>query len=192
ATRVLTKLEPLLTEDAPPLLQLLARNLRILRDQLTLADAAVAAARLQRFDELLTRDLADDLHKLRDVTTPACVTLADLPAALRERYHGKTGRWLVQVFARQSVEESLWDFGPLEAFCQQIRTVDPDATGKPFGTVEGLKSMKDGFQWAGLYAFLAIAGVLLLDFRSLRHALIALMPLAVGLVLALGVLGLSG
>ena len=35
-------------------------------------------------------------------------------------------------------------------------TVDPEATGKPFGTVEGLKAMKNGLQRAGLYALLVI------------------------------------
>jgi hopanoid biosynthesis associated RND transporter like protein HpnN len=190
--RVQHELAPLLKDNDSPVLARLALNLDRLQSRLAAADAAAAAARLQCFDECLARDLADDLHKLRDVSTPGPITLADLPPALVERYHGKSGRWLVQVFARQSVEESLWDFGPLEAFCKQIQTVDPDATGKPFGTIEGLKSMKNGFQWAGLYAFLAIAGVLLVDFRSLRNMLIALLPLAVGLVLALGVLGLSG
>jgi hopanoid biosynthesis associated RND transporter like protein HpnN len=174
------------------LLTCLRDNLRVLHATLAHSDAATAGQRLQRFDEALARDLADDLHKLREVTTPAPITLADLPSALRERYLGTNGQWLVQVFARQSVEESLWDFGPLEAFCQEIRKVDPEATGKPFATVEGLKSMKNGFLRAGLYAFLAIVVVLLVDFRSVRHLLIALMPLAMGLLLALGILGLSG
>ena len=43
-------------------------------------------------------------------------------------------------------KDCLWDFDPLEHFAQQVRTVDPEATGKPFGTVEGLKAMKDGLQ----------------------------------------------
>src|SRR5205807_2132963 len=53
-------------------------------------------------------------------------------------------------------------------------------------------AMKSGFEWAGLYAFLAIVVVLLCDFRSPKHALIALTPLVMGLVLALGILGLFG
>jgi uncharacterized protein len=70
--------------------------------------------------------------------------------------------------------------------------VDPDATGKPFGTVEGLKAMKDGLQRAGLYAFLVIAAVLFIDFRNLKNTLIALTPLVMGVLLTLGVLGLFG
>src|SRR5262249_43494989 len=133
-------------------------------------------------------DLAEDLHRLGDVSTPAPIALAELPPALRERYISKSGKWLLQVFAK----DCLWDFEPLEDFAKQIPTVDPDATGKPFATVEGLRSMKHGFQWAGLYAFLAIVIVLGADFRSIRYTLIALAPLVIGVLLALGVMGLCG
>ncbi|MBL8795986.1 MAG: MMPL family transporter [Planctomycetia bacterium] len=148
----------------------------------------VAEERLQRFDERLAGDLAEDLHRLKDVSTPAAITTADLPPALRERYLGQTGKWLLRVFAR----DCLWDFQPLEHFTRQIQTVDPEATGKPFGTVEGLKGMKDGFQWAGVYALVAITVVLLLDFRKIKLTLLALLPLALGVVMTLGVLGLFG
>jgi hopanoid biosynthesis associated RND transporter like protein HpnN len=190
AAEVLAALDRLDVHHA--LLTKLAANVRILHDTLGRAEASLAGPRLQFFDNLLTRDLADDLHKLRAVSTPGHLSLDDLPPALRERYVGTTGRWLVQVFAKESADQSLWDFGPLEVFCRQIQTVDPEATGKPFGTVEGLKAMKNGFLWAGLYAFLAITVVLLFDFRKLGRTLIALLPLVVGLTLALGVLGLSG
>jgi uncharacterized membrane protein YdfJ with MMPL/SSD domain len=136
----------------------------------------------------MAQDLAGDLHRLRDVATPQPITLADLPNALRERYVGRNGKWLLQVFGK----DCLWDFEPLEHFVHQIRTVDREATGKPFATVEGLKAMKNGFQWAGFYAFCAIVVVLVLDFRSPRRTLIALAPLALGLTFAVGVLGLFG
>jgi predicted RND superfamily exporter protein len=92
------------------------------------------------------------------------------------------------IFAR----DCLWDFQPLERFTQEIATVDPEATGKPFATVEGLKAMKNGFLWAGLYAFAVIAVVLLIDYRNLRNTLLALAPLAMGVVLSLGIMGLCG
>jgi hypothetical protein len=148
----------------------------------------VVAQRLQDFEERLARDLADDLHRLRDVTTPVPITVADLPSSLRERYVGRDGQYLLQVFGK----DSLWDFGPLDHFARVIQSVDPEATGKPFSTVEGLRAMKDGFVWAGVYAFAAIALVLLLDFRSLGRTLVALAPLAMGIVFALGVMGFAG
>jgi predicted RND superfamily exporter protein len=118
-----------------------------------------------------------------------------LPPSLRERYIGRSGKWQLRVFARPpegGAADALWDLGPLEHFTEQIRAVDPEATGKPFGTVEGLKAMKNGLQRAGLYAFLVIVLVLSLDFRSVRGTLVALTPLLLGVLLSLGVMGLCG
>jgi hopanoid biosynthesis associated RND transporter like protein HpnN len=148
----------------------------------------LAVERLQKFDERLAGDLAEDLHRLHDVCTPEPISTDSLPTGLRERYVGRSGKWLLRVFAK----DCLWDFEPLEHFTLQIAKVDPEATGKPFGTVEGLKAMKYGLERAGLYALLVIVAVLYLDFRSLRNTLIALTPLAMGVVLTLGVMGLFG
>lgn len=89
-------------------------------------------------------------------------------------------------------KDCLWDYGPLKQFVEQVKSVDPEATGKPFSTLEGLRSMKHGFLWAGVYALIAMVLVLLLDFRSVRHMLVALAPMVMGMVMSLGVLVLSG
>jgi len=143
---------------------------------------------LRMFEQFLTRDLAEELYRLKDVTTPAPIAVADLPPCLRERYVSKNGKWLLRVFAK----ECLWEYEPLEEFVAQVRTVDPDATGKPFTTLEGLRAMKSGFLWAGLYAFIAMLLVLLLDFGAVKHTLLALLPLAMGLVATLGLMVLAG
>jgi hypothetical protein len=144
--------------------------------------------RLQAFDERMTRDLAEDLHRLRDVSTPTRIRLDDLPTNLRERYIGQNGKWLVRIFSKGC----LWNFEPLEAFVQQVRTVDPEATGKPFTTLEGLKAMRNGFLWAAVYALIAMVLVLLLDFGRLKHTLVALLPLGMGMIATLGIMALFG
>jgi hypothetical protein len=183
------QLQPLADAGAQPLLIDLCGSLQSLHDQfVNMSSRPAAEARLQNFDEKMAADLAEDLHRLHDVTTPAAIEIADLPIEFRERYIGRSGKWLLQVFAK----DCLWDFAPLEHFTQQIQTVDPEATGKPFSTVEGLKAMKNGFQWAGLYALIVITVVLLIDFRSSQNAIIALAPLIIGVALSLGVMGLCG
>ncbi len=172
---------------AAPLVKLSAA-LGALKGRLAALPEAAAGARLRDFEQRLTGDFAENLHRLRDVSTPEPITLADIPPALRERYVGRSGKWLLRVFAR----DCLWEFGPLAYFTERIRTVDPEATGKPFSTVEGLRALKDGFQWAGVYALVVIVLVLLGDFRSVPHALVAVAPLAVGLLLSLGVMGVCG
>lgn len=146
------------------------------------------ARQLQQYDEWITRDLAEDLHRLHDVSMPAPIQLTDLPSCLRERYIGKNGKWLVRVFSK----ECLWNFDPLASFIDQVRTVDPDATGKPFTTLEGLKAMRNGFLWAGVYALIAMVIVLLIDFGRLKHTLVALLPLAMGMAATLGIMTLLG
>jgi hypothetical protein len=176
-------------EEPRPLFSHLRDGLRELNDRLAQSsNRTLTEARLQDFEQRLVGGLAEDLHRLRDVSAPEPIRLEDLPADFRERYVGHSGKWLLRVFAR----DCLWDFEPLEHFTQQILTVDPGATGKPFSTVEGLKAMKNGFQWAGLYALLVITLVLLSDFRSPARTLLALLPLAMGVVLSLGILGLFG
>jgi hypothetical protein len=183
------QLQPLADVNPQPLLADLRKTLVALRLKLdTVASRANVNDLLRRFEQQLTRDLAEDLHRLRDVTTPIPIAMADLPPELRTRYVGKTGKWLLRVFAK----ECLWDYGPLAHFVNATRTVDPEATGKPFTTLEGLRAMKSGFQWAGLYALVAIVLVLLADFRDPRHTLLALTPLAIGVVMSLGVMGLFG
>lgn len=150
------------------------------------ADPAQVARALQVFDERISGDLAANLHQLRAVSTPTPITLADFPPSLRERHVGKNETWLLRIFAR----DCLWDFEPLEHFCQRVRTVDASATGKVFGTVEGLKAMKHGLERAGLYALLVIALVLWIDFRSVKRTLVALLPLVLGVLCSVGLLAL--
>jgi hypothetical protein len=160
---------------------------RTLHHQLMMSPLEAVESRLQVFEQRLAGDLAEDLHRLREVATPQTITIDDLPTELRERYIGRSGKWLLRVFAR----ESLWEFPQLEQFTRQIHAVDPSATGKPFGTVEGLQAMKNGLQRAGIYAFLVIVAVLWIDFRSWKRTAVAVAPLVLAVLFSLGILGLA-
>jgi hopanoid biosynthesis associated RND transporter like protein HpnN len=163
-------------------------SLRRLHLHVLMLATPLVEKRLQDFEQLLAGDLAEDLHRLREVATPEPISLADLPSDLRERYVGRSGKWLLRVFARQS----LWEFPQLERFTEKIHAIDPSATGKPFGTVEGLRSMKNGLQRAGIYAFLVIVAVLWIDFRSWKRTAVAVAPLVLAVLFSLGLLGLFG
>lgn len=188
AALLLGALQPQAPISRQPVLERLVQGLTLLRDHPALDGGAEAKARLQTFETRLVADLLADLHRLRAVSTPRPIALADLPAPLRQRYIGTTGKWLVQAYAK----DNLWDIAPLEQFCTAARTIDAGATGKPFATVEGLRSMQHGFAWAGAYALAVILAVLAADFRSARHTVLALVPLAAGVVLLLGVMGAAG
>jgi uncharacterized protein len=154
----------------------------------TIESSPYAANRLRGFDRRMAADLAADLHQLQDVSHPAPITMDDVPIELRERYIGAHGEFLVQAFAK----DSLWDYPALQRFTTAANIADPEATGKAFRTLEGLKGMKLGFEWAALYALAAIVLVLLLGFRRVTEVLLVLVPLAAGVTLTLGAMGLFG
>src|SRR5262249_10905286 len=122
------QLQPLADATPQSLVADLRRSLEALHVQLDRAvplygSREVAEDRLQDFEQRLAGDLAEDPSRLRDVSTPLPISVKDLPAELRERYVGRTGKWLLRVFAK----DCLWDFQPLEHFTCQIAAVDPNA-----------------------------------------------------------------
>jgi predicted RND superfamily exporter protein len=116
------------------------------------------------------------------------VTIADLPPELRARYVGKTGHYRLFVYPAENV----WEFDPLTRFVADVQSVDPDAHGTTVTTFEYLRVLKEGYTRAALYAVVAVAGVALLTFRSVGPALLALVPLALGAVWTLGLMGAAG
>ena len=170
------QLQPLADVSPEPLIHDLRRSLVALRDKIDEANPSRAQLRLQDFEQRMTADLIGDLYRLRDCSKPGAITLDDMPGDFRERYVSSNGNWLLRVFGR----DSLWEFGPLEHFCKVIQSADPEATGKPFTTLEGLKGMRLGYLWAGLYALVAIVLVLAADFRKASFVLIALSALGHG------------
>jgi len=157
---------------------------------LAILDAAdqMTVQQLQWFEQRMRLQLWEMLNQLKSISGPGAITLNDVPANLRERFVSPSGLWLVRAYAK----DNLWEPPALAHFVEQARTVDPAATGKPFGTLEGLNSMKSGYFHAGIYALLAIVLILSFDFRSGRYLLLALLPLTVGMVMALGILRLVG
>ncbi len=166
----------------------LRESLRKLELALAARPAEVREEMLAACERKMSGDLWDGLRRLRDSATPRPIVLDDLPVDLRERFVGSSGKWLVRAFAN----DDLWDIDKLAGFVDRAHTVDPEATGKPFGTLEGLRTMTSGYFHAGLYALAAIVLILGVDFRSVRGVLLALLPLAVGMVTSLGILRLFG
>lgn len=181
-------LAPFTGAGGVPLLANLRLHLQEFQEKLKRTPSQQATSFVRQFEKSLTDDLAADLRRLRNVSHPQPISLADLPPGLRDRYVGKTGKWLVDVYAR----DCLWELPALVQFVRTVAAIDPQATGKPFVTLEGLRSLKSGFQWAGLYALVAILVIFYLDFRNWRHTLWAFAPLALGMIMSLGIMGLCG
>jgi hopanoid biosynthesis associated RND transporter like protein HpnN len=145
--------------------------------------AAAALARLQKdghafsaYEQQLASSLAAELAALKPQLSPAAVSEETLPPILHERFIGKSGLYLVQVYPRGDI----WEDAPLKRFVDALRTVDRDVTGPPVQTYNLATVMRLGYERAALLALIAVFIFVFLDFRNLRDTLLATVPLVFG------------
>jgi uncharacterized protein len=158
-----------------------------------LLDPAIAALKsspdtVARYESAMAESLERRLAQFRLALDPAVVTEASLPEVLRERFIGKTGAYLVQVYPRGDI----WADAPLKRFVSSLRSVDPDVTGPPVQTYAIATVMRRGYERAALLALIAVFVFVFADFRSLRDTAMATVPLVFGgawLLEAMGALG---
>ena len=143
---------------------------------------------LAAFQQRAAGDLLSRLHALSAVANPEAPALDDLPPSLVERFVGSSGRHLLKIYGRGDI----WNFESLERFVREVRSVDPRATGNPLQAYEASLEMKRSYEQAGMWALVVILVVLWLDFRNLQHAFLAVLPLALGMIQMLGLMGLVG
>ena len=151
-------------------------------------EAASAREALSRFQSELFRDLAETLRTLKQAPDGGPVSIEDLPPEIRARYVGRSGQYRLFVYPAENV----WEFGPLTRFVTDVQSVDPDARGTTTTTFEYLRVLKEGYTRAALYAVIAVAVLALLVFRGVVPGLLALVPLTLGAVWTLGLMGWLG
>ena len=149
-----------------------------------------ARAALERFQGPLFLDFQDKWALLRNnVDPPGPITLADIPPQLKNRFVSQDGKkFLLQIYPKKNI----WDREPLEEFISQLRQVDPDVAGSPVTGYESIKAMKEGYVEGGMYALIAIVLVTFLTLRRVGDTLLAMLPLALGMVWTIGWMWLFG
>jgi len=144
---------------------------------------------LAAYQHRMAGDLLSRLYALRAMANPEPPRLSDLPQGLVSRFVGKDGKKsLLQIYSKGDI----WDMAAMEKFVAEVRSVDPRATGNPLQTYEASRQMKRSYEQAAWLALAAILVVLYFDFRSLRYTLLAMVPMGLGTVQLLGILGLLG
>ncbi|MBP7827814.1 MAG: MMPL family transporter [Verrucomicrobia bacterium] len=146
------------------------------------------AAQLAAFQQALFVDLRETFAALQTQDDRTPLQVADLPSAWRDRFVGVTHKYLLQVFPRQDV----WQRGYQKEFIDQLRTVDPNVTGTPVQLYEYTSLLKDSYEEAAWYSLGAIAVLVFLHFRSLVAVVLALLPVAVGSLWLVGLMGWRG
>jgi predicted RND superfamily exporter protein len=165
-----------------------AWHLERARDSLRRKGPEECYSAVATFQQRAAGDLLSRLHALAGIANPEPPALADLPPSLVERFVGSSGRHLLKIYGRGDI----WNFESLEKFVRDVRSVDPRATGNPLQAYEASLEMKRSYEQAGLYSLIVILAVLWLDFGTIRHALLAALPLAIGMLQTLGLMGLVG
>ncbi len=145
-----------------------------------------AAARLADFEQRFISDLHEQWELLqinidRAFSPPH---LEDLPQNVRERFISPEGRYLIRIFPSQDI----WNPEPLGQFVRDLRGIDPDVTGDPVLLYIFTLAFRNACLWAAGVSLLGIASLVTFLLRSVRLAILALIPLIVGTSLTLGLM----
>ena len=123
------------------------------------------------------------------MANPEPIGLETLPEDILNRYISKDGRFfLITIIPKRTV----WNFENLKAFSQQLRYISPRATGTPPMFLSLMSYMGQDGKRALILAVVAVVLLLLIDFRSLRFAFLAMIPLIAGAVWMGGLMKLLG
>lgn len=147
-----------------------------------------ALGMLREFQGGMFAELPLKLKMIKESLEAAPIREADVPPELLQRFVGRSGKLLLQVAAKKEIFER----EPLQEFVTQVKSVAPNATGEPVMVLESLTVLRDSYLKAFIYAFIGIAAILLINFRSFRYALLGILPLAAGLLLMIGGMRLTG
>jgi hopanoid biosynthesis associated RND transporter like protein HpnN len=176
--------EPTIHEEVVSLRQ----SIRALRQRLLLDDKAVTSRKLSEFQQALLADIRGTFESIRQQDDTGSLTVSDLPETLRNRFIGVSGTHLLQVYPRKDI----WERAAQEEFVADLRKVDPFATGTPVQLLEYTTLLKDSFEEAAVYSLGAIAILVFIHFRKVSSVLLSLLPVGIGFLWMLGLMGLFG
>lgn len=181
--------EKLFAAGAKEELVLLEQTLDRIRSSLAALERSPArAADLDGLQNELRHRMKNLLSRLRLWLTAGEIAPAGLPAAIRDVYIGRDGRYQIKVMPRGNV----WNFDELEQFVAELRQVDPLVSGVPVGVLESARLMHRTFLTAAGLTLMLVSLLLWLYSRSARYVLLTLLPLGVGILWLLELMGWAG
>jgi hopanoid biosynthesis associated RND transporter like protein HpnN len=147
-----------------------------------------AEAALNYLQVQLYRDFVNKFYSLQRNLNPTTVTIKDVPEELRRKFIGKSGHFLIQIHPKVDI----WEKEGARTFVADLRSVDPEVTGPPIITYEATVLMERAYLQGTIYAFVLVGGLSILMIRRVRETLLALLPLALGLLWTIGLMHAFG
>jgi hypothetical protein len=144
--------------------------------------------RLSQFQQRAAIELLDHFRQIAAMSDPTPPQTADLPPELTTRFIGRQGHHLLRIYARSEI----WDMDALAKFVRQVEHVVPHVTGHPVQTYYASRQMQQSYLQAAVYSLIAVCIVLIVDFRSIRHSMLAIFPMLIGFLQMLGLMGWLG
>ncbi len=162
-------------------------------DQLTEAASALennpgSVTRLSGFWSRVVAEVQSVAERVFRWVSTEPLTVDRLPEFVRRLFVGKDGRFQVKV----SPQGDIWDFDNLQRFVDALRGVDPKVGGVPVVVLESAYLMRRTFLYAAGVTVVLVSLILWAYARSIRFVLLALAPLAVGVLWLLEWMGWLG
>jgi hypothetical protein len=169
-------------------LRLAIENLRKTMLQGDAPTLAEHADKLGQFQQALFTDMRTTFQLLQNQDNRGPLRVADLPQAFRDQFVGVTGKYLLQVYAK----DDMWQRDHQEKFLADLHPLDPNLTGTPVQLYEFEELLKNSYVQAAWYSLAAIALLVWLHFRSLGSVVLALLPVGIGSLWLAGLMGWLG
>ena len=176
----------------------LKRQVLELRRTMLEGDSTAVEARaekLAQYQEALFDDLRVTFQTLQRQDDRAPLRIGDLPPALRDRFVGVHGKFLLQVYPKKNV----WQHDHQKEFIETLRQAldprnlnHPVITGTPVQLLQYTTLLKDSYITAAWYSLAAIAVMVFFHFRSLTAVVLALIPVGLGTLWLVGLMGWHG
>ena len=146
------------------------------------------AAVLNEAHQMLVVPLLTTLRQAGQLLAAEQVRMENLPTALKQAWIAADGRARIEISPKEDSNEN----APLRRFVAAVRTVAPDAAGKPIFIIEAAASVVKAFVQAGIFSLVAIALILFLALRRWSDVALTLVPLLVAVVVTLEICVLIG
>jgi hopanoid biosynthesis associated RND transporter like protein HpnN len=184
ATNVVFKEEPALGKQMVSLQEAIADfRKEMLRG--SVSRVAANSLKLADFQRALLNDLQDTFDALRNQDNSAPLRVQDLPQALRDRFVGVTGKYLLMVYPKKDV----WQRENQKEFIEELQKIDSNVTGTPVQLYYYTDLLKRSYEEAARYSLIAIAILVFIHFRSPLSLALALVPVGVGFIWLGGLMG---
>ena len=162
----------------------LAQDIGRLVIKLRQADHESATAALTLLQRQVYRDFVTSFQRLQSNLNPRTIGLTDVPPEIKRKFISDSGRFLLQIHPAVNI----WDRDGAARFVAELRSVDPEVTGTPIITHEAILLMERAYKQGTLYAIILVSGLTYLMLRRVQETLLALLPLALGMIWTLGLM----